>query len=118
MIDDPLLWNDWHPVASVHQLQTNPILSTRLLGEDLMIWQQGTSIQIWRDLCIHRGTKLSLGRIKDDGWFRNSYFTLHSSSSTAVDRLHPAILAKSTVIVSCQLMLVVPDQIAPNKIAP
>ncbi len=67
MIDDPILQNDWHPVASVHQLQTNPILSVRLLGVDLVIWQHDQSIQIWRDLCIHRGTKLSLGRITEEG---------------------------------------------------
>ena len=66
MINDPVLLNDWHPVASVAQLADKPILSVRLLGEDLVLWRADGQIQAWQDLCIHRGTRLSLGKI-DDG---------------------------------------------------
>ena len=65
MLDDPILRNDWHPVASLYQLQAQPLMGTRLLGEDLVIWQEGDAIQVWRDLCIHRGAKLSHGTLTD-----------------------------------------------------
>jgi phenylpropionate dioxygenase-like ring-hydroxylating dioxygenase large terminal subunit len=62
MINDPILLNDWHPVASLDQLAERPILPVRLLGEDLVIWRSEDQIHVWRDLCIHRGSRLSLGR--------------------------------------------------------
>lgn len=65
MLNDPLLWNDWHPVASIYQLQETPLLATRLLGENVVVWQANAQIQVWRDLCIHRGAKLSSGQLTD-----------------------------------------------------
>lgn len=62
MITDPLLTDDWHPVASLRQLDARPVLPARLLGEDLVIWRAGDAVYAWRDLCVHRGTRLSLGR--------------------------------------------------------
>jgi phenylpropionate dioxygenase-like ring-hydroxylating dioxygenase large terminal subunit len=56
----------WHPVAYSHALQDTP-LRTRLLGEDLVIWRDSTGTpHALRDLCIHRGTALSLGRVVGD----------------------------------------------------
>ncbi len=78
MINDPVLLNDWHPVASVKQLASQPICAARLLGEDLVIWQADGQIMAWQDLCIHRGTRLSLGKVQNDtlvcpyhGWTYN-----------------------------------------------
>jgi phenylpropionate dioxygenase-like ring-hydroxylating dioxygenase large terminal subunit len=62
MIDDPLLINDWHPVASLRQLDEQPVLAARLLGVELVLWRSGATVHAWRDLCIHRGARLSLGR--------------------------------------------------------
>lgn len=67
MLRDPILWNDWHPVASIYQLDERPILATRLLGEELVLWRSGDAIHVWRDLCIHRGAKLSAGTLHQDG---------------------------------------------------
>ncbi len=64
MLDDPILIEDWHPVARVDDLADGPI-AVRLLGEDLVVWRAGDRISAWRDLCVHRGTRLSLGRIVD-----------------------------------------------------
>jgi phenylpropionate dioxygenase-like ring-hydroxylating dioxygenase large terminal subunit len=64
MIDDPVLVNDWHPVASVRQLEQQAVLGVRLLGEDLVIWRSEGVHHAWRDLCIHRGSRLSLGRME------------------------------------------------------
>jgi phenylpropionate dioxygenase-like ring-hydroxylating dioxygenase large terminal subunit len=35
------------------------------MGQDLVLWQAGDQIQVWQDLCIHRGTKLSLGKVRE-----------------------------------------------------
>ena len=36
-----------------------------LLGETLVLWRTGGEVVAWKDLCIHRGSKLSLGWVKD-----------------------------------------------------
>lgn len=42
MIDDPVLVNDWHPVAHVGELEQQNLLSVRLLGEDVVVgWWRG-----------------------------------------------------------------------------
>lgn len=58
---DSVLLNDWHPVAEVKDLKTKNPLPVRLLGEDLVVWEQDGAIMVWADLCVHRGTKLSMG---------------------------------------------------------
>ena len=63
MIDDPVLFNDWHPVASVDQFAQMPIIGVRLLGRDVVLWQLGERFLAWQDLCVHRGTRLSLGKV-------------------------------------------------------
>ncbi len=65
MLADPILIDDWHPVASRRDLQGagGRPLGVRLLGEDVVVWQAGDRLVAWQDLCIHRGTRLSLGRV-------------------------------------------------------
>jgi phenylpropionate dioxygenase-like ring-hydroxylating dioxygenase large terminal subunit len=65
MLDDPVLVEDWHPVARVDQLAGGGPISARVLGEDLAVWRSGDGYFAWRDLCVHRGTRLSLGRVVD-----------------------------------------------------
>ena len=63
MIDDPVLLNDWHAVLPVTELAAqNNVTGARLLGEDLVIWRSGDRVSAWKDLCVHRGTRLSLGK--------------------------------------------------------
>jgi phenylpropionate dioxygenase-like ring-hydroxylating dioxygenase large terminal subunit len=62
-MSDPVLENDWHPVCSLHQLRQTPVIGTRLLGEDVVIWRTGDDVHVWADLCIHRGSRLSLGKV-------------------------------------------------------
>ena len=78
MIEDQILLNDWHPVARSSDIPEGSILAARLLGEDLIAWRVHGVVEVWQDLCIHRGTKLSLGRVRDDllecayhGWTYN-----------------------------------------------
>jgi vanillate O-demethylase monooxygenase subunit len=55
-----------HPVAYAHELGETPI-RRRLLGEDLVLWRDSSGTpHALRDLCIHRGTALSLGRVVGD----------------------------------------------------
>jgi phenylpropionate dioxygenase-like ring-hydroxylating dioxygenase large terminal subunit len=63
MIDDPVLVNDWHPVAAAADLESKNPLGARLLGEDLVLWRAGGRLLAWQDLCLHRGTRLSLGQV-------------------------------------------------------
>jgi phenylpropionate dioxygenase-like ring-hydroxylating dioxygenase large terminal subunit len=63
MIDDPVLRNDWHPVTELAQFDQRPVQATRLLGEDLVLWRDGDQYHAWQDLCVHRGAKLSLGKL-------------------------------------------------------
>jgi phenylpropionate dioxygenase-like ring-hydroxylating dioxygenase large terminal subunit len=65
VIDDPVLVNDWHPLARVSDLASGGPVAARLLGEDVVLWRSGDEYVAWRDLCVHRGTRLSLGRIVD-----------------------------------------------------
>jgi phenylpropionate dioxygenase-like ring-hydroxylating dioxygenase large terminal subunit len=66
MIDDPILANDWHPVATVEQLRAQRVMGVRLLDEEIVLWQAGDQLLAWQDLCVHRGTRLSLGSVEDD----------------------------------------------------
>lgn len=78
MLNDSVLVNDWHVVARSSDLEEGKPLGRRLLEEDIVLWRVGGKVAVWRDLCIHRGTRLSLGRIEDDtlicpyhGWTYN-----------------------------------------------
>src|SRR5579872_6205508 len=65
MIDDPILVNDWHVVAAASQVQDNAPLPVRLLERDLVLWRNQDGVHVWLDLCVHRGAKLSGGRIQN-----------------------------------------------------
>jgi len=78
MLHDPVLMNDWHVVAYAPDLKADKPMAVRLLEEDLVLWRVGDKIHAWRDLCVHRGTRLSLGKIQDEtlicpyhGWTYN-----------------------------------------------
>ncbi|HEY1765645.1 MAG TPA: aromatic ring-hydroxylating dioxygenase subunit alpha [Opitutaceae bacterium] len=65
MLDDKVLRNDWHVVARVSDLSPDSVTAFRLLGTDLVIWNGGGGIQVWDDLCVHRGAKLSGGKVTE-----------------------------------------------------
>ncbi|MFI5168622.1 MAG: Rieske 2Fe-2S domain-containing protein, partial [Thermoanaerobaculales bacterium] len=41
--------------------------------EDIVLWRSGDELLAWRDLCVHRGTRLSLGRIVDGSRLECAY---------------------------------------------
>ena len=57
----------WHPVAYSEEVDTKTPFAARLLEEMIVIWRtsDGTP-HAMKDLCIHRGTALSLGHLADD----------------------------------------------------
>jgi phenylpropionate dioxygenase-like ring-hydroxylating dioxygenase large terminal subunit len=65
MIADQVLIHDWHVVARATTVVEGQPLRVRLLGEDVVIWRHGTQVMAWQDLCIHRGARLSLGKVEN-----------------------------------------------------
>ncbi len=56
----------WHPVAWSSELRDRPAHAD-LLGEPLVLWRgPDASVRAMSDLCVHRGTALSLGWINGD----------------------------------------------------
>ena len=54
-------------VARSDDVPEEGVAASRLLGEDLVVWRQQGEVMVWRDLCVHRGTRLSLGRVSQLG---------------------------------------------------
>jgi phenylpropionate dioxygenase-like ring-hydroxylating dioxygenase large terminal subunit len=63
VITDLVLVDDWHPVVTCEELAGRKVVGARLLGEDIVVWQANGRALAWQDLCVHRGTRLSLGRV-------------------------------------------------------
>ncbi|MGB5361444.1 Rieske 2Fe-2S domain-containing protein [Eudoraea sp.] len=57
----------WHPVGYSHEIKAEEPFGTILLDETIVIWRTTDGrVHAMRDLCIHRGTALSLGWIEKD----------------------------------------------------
>ncbi len=68
----------WHPLLFSAALTDKPV-PVRLLDQPLVVCRIGGGAVCFRDLCIHRGTPLSLGRVENDtvvcayhGWSYNA----------------------------------------------
>ena len=57
------LANYWHPIAPAAEIADEPRAYT-LLGEDLVAYRAPVGVVVSQDLCVHRGTALSLGRVE------------------------------------------------------
>jgi vanillate O-demethylase monooxygenase subunit len=56
----------WHPVAFAADVADRPVHAD-LLGEPLVVWRGADrALRVMSDLCVHRGTALSLGWVADD----------------------------------------------------
>ena len=64
MIDDPVLKGEWLPAADVGELDPSKPFGFKLMGEDLVLVHLEHGWECWLDLCLHRGTKLSLGKLE------------------------------------------------------
>ena len=54
----------WHPVAWADDVADRPV-AARLLDEPLVLVRLDGEVRAFRDLCVHRGTALSLGWVED-----------------------------------------------------
>lgn len=59
------LVDDWHVVARSQDLPDNQVMKVRLLGEDLVLWRANGELMAWKDYCVHRGSRLSLGWVEN-----------------------------------------------------
>lgn len=78
MLKDPVLLGDWHVAAKSEDLAENSLVSTKILGEEIVLWRTQGLPMAWQDLCLHRGSKLSLGHVDSNrlvcayhGWTYN-----------------------------------------------
>lgn len=56
----------WHPVGFSATLDAGP-MAARLLGEPLVLWRgSDLAVRVLSDVCVHRGTALSLGWVNGD----------------------------------------------------
>lgn len=62
----------WHPVAEASSVADSPVAVT-LLGEGLVLFRSSGAVRAFSDLCVHRGTRLSLGWVTDDGCLQCPY---------------------------------------------
>lgn len=60
------LRNYWYAVRRSADVGDTPA-AVQLLGERLVLWRSGGQITALKDLCIHRGSPLSIGWVEDGG---------------------------------------------------
>src|SRR6266702_1455847 len=63
VLADPMLLREWFAVAWSCEIAPGAILARRFMGRDALLWRSAEGLVCWRDLCIHRGAKLSLGTV-------------------------------------------------------
>lgn len=62
---DAALVDEWHAIAFSKDVEEGGMIAVRLLGEDLVLWRNEGQLMLWKDLCIHRGARLSKGWVID-----------------------------------------------------
>ena len=75
-----LLRRYWHPVAAAAQLDEEPVIGVRILGEDLALYRNDEGeLGLLRERCAHRGASLVYGipesnglRCPYHGWLYNN----------------------------------------------
>jgi phenylpropionate dioxygenase-like ring-hydroxylating dioxygenase large terminal subunit len=60
----PSMGNYWHPIGLSDEVVDQP-RRFMLLGEPIVAFRDEQGVAVFKDLCIHRGTALSLGYITD-----------------------------------------------------
>ena len=65
-LNDPRLLGEWLAVAWSREIEPGKPMPRRLMGRDIVLWRSSDGIHCWRDLCVHRGARLSLGKVQAD----------------------------------------------------
>lgn len=70
---DPVARSAWHPMARSERLGQGEVMAAVVLGVEIVLWRGAEGIHAWQDLCIHRGVRLSLGKVVDNCTLRCAY---------------------------------------------
>lgn len=62
---DPVILHEWHLVCYSKDLPDDSVRAVEVLNQEIVLWRSGGRVRAWQDLCLHRGTRLSLGRVSD-----------------------------------------------------
>ncbi len=63
-----LLRRYWHPIAAAAELEEHPIKPVRIMGEDLVLYRDGSgTLGLIDRRCPHRGADMSYGRVEQCG---------------------------------------------------
>ena len=60
-----LLLKDWYVICRKDEIDENKILLKYVFDQEIIIWKKKERIMAWENLCIHRGSRLSLGYINN-----------------------------------------------------
>jgi phenylpropionate dioxygenase-like ring-hydroxylating dioxygenase large terminal subunit len=63
---DPRLHGEWFAIAWSHEIEPGKLVARRMMEFDVVLWRSQQGVHCWRDLCVHRGARLSLGSIRQD----------------------------------------------------
>jgi phenylpropionate dioxygenase-like ring-hydroxylating dioxygenase large terminal subunit len=66
MMDDPVLMGEWLAASWSSSVPEGQPKARRLVQREIVLWRSSAGIHAWEDLCIHRGTRLSLGKVRND----------------------------------------------------
>jgi phenylpropionate dioxygenase-like ring-hydroxylating dioxygenase large terminal subunit len=80
-----VLCHYWHPVARSGEVTDKPF-KAKLLNRPLVLWQSERRVAAFYDLCIHRGTPLSLGWV-DNGELVCAYHGWRYAASGSCTRI-------------------------------
>ena len=72
----------WYPVAWSADLDDKP-MNVRVLDTPIVLWRHAQEVNAFYDLCVHRGTPLSLGRVNSKGELICAYHGWHYDSTGA-----------------------------------
>ena len=62
---DDFLFKDWYAICRIEEIKKDKILLKNILNQEIILWKKNTKIMAWENLCIHRGSRLSLGSIRN-----------------------------------------------------
>ncbi|MGP7817118.1 aromatic ring-hydroxylating dioxygenase subunit alpha [Niallia sp. 01092] len=101
LVQDRALLQQWHPVMLSTDLTGLP-KAVEVLGKKVVVFRTTYGVHAFKDLCIHRGVPLSLGKVVNDeivcpyhGWTYNHCGTCTRIPSLPENRAIPA-KAKTT----------------------
>ncbi len=94
----PKLREYWHPVAFSEDVDDGPI-SVTLLDDRIAVCRLGGEVKAFHDLCIHRGTPISLGWVEGEEIICAYHGWAYSGDGRCVRRsqgVNATVLAKTS----------------------